>query len=306
MKILVLGAGGIGGYFGAQLLRSGADLTFLLRARRKALVDAQGLRIETPGGDFTVRAATVTAASVTPVYDLIVLAPKAYDLDDALASLEGALGAAVLLPLLNGFDHLDLLDRRCGRARVMGGVAQISTTLTAGGAVRELADFHRLTLGARDAAHAAQAHAFAALCAAAPFDCALVDDIEQAMWEKWTFLAALAAMTTLCRGPVGEIVATPHGAELALRMYAECCAVAGANGHPIGAEARARAAQVLTQAGSPIAASMLRDLESGRRTEHDHILGALAARGRAAGLAMDLVHLAHTHLAVQAAHRPRA
>ncbi|UCV16686.1 2-dehydropantoate 2-reductase [Quatrionicoccus australiensis] len=300
MKILILGAGGIGGYFGARLLQIGADVTFLLRDKRQALIKAEGLRIETPHGNFTVQPATVTAASVTPVYDLIILAPKSYDLDDALASLENAVGKAVILPFLNGIEHLAVLDRKFGRAKVMGGVAHIAATITESGAVRQLNDIHSLTVGSRDPAHADLARDFIALCKQAPFASVHAEDIEQALWDKWVFLAALAGMTTLCRGSVGEILATPYGESLLRQMYDECCAVARLSGYPTGAAATERALGMLIAPGSPFTASMLRDLQAGQHTEHQHILGAMAERGLALGLPMDLVRLAHTHLAVQA------
>jgi 2-dehydropantoate 2-reductase len=302
MKILILGAGGIGGYFGAQLLRSGADVTFLLREKRQALIAQQGLRIESPHGDFTVQPPTVTASSVRPIYDLIILAPKSYDLDDALASLDNAVGQAVILPFLNGMDHLNVLDDRFGRAAVMGGVAHIAATITETGAVRQLNEIHSLILGPRDPAQVALARQFIALCEKTPFDSVYAEDIEQALWDKWVFLATLAGMTTLCRGSVGDILATPYGEGLMRQMYGECCTVARLSGHPTGEVATAWALGKLIAPGSPLTASMLRDLLAGQRTEHQHIFAALVERGIALGLPMDLMRLAHTHLAVQAAH----
>jgi len=300
MKILILGAGGIGGYFGAQLLRSGADVTFLLREKRQALIAAEGLCIETPHGNFTVQPPTVTAASVTPIYDLIILAPKSYDLEDSLLSLENAVGSGVVLPFLNGIEHLAVLDRKFGRAKVMGGVAHIAAMITETGAVRQLNDIHSLTIGPRDPAHAELAKEFFALCGKAPFTSVYAEDIEQALWDKWVFLAALAGMTTLCRGSVGEMLATPYGEGLIRQMYDECCAVAHLSGYPTGEAATQRALGMLIAPGSPFTASMLRDLLAGQRTEYEHILGAMAKRGMALGLPMDLLRLAHTHLAVQA------
>ncbi|MEJ7139497.1 ketopantoate reductase family protein [Amphibiibacter pelophylacis] len=304
MKILILGAGGIGGYFGAQLLRAGADVTYLLRPRRQTLIQSDGLTIETPTGRFTVHPPTVTADTVQPGYDLILLAPKAYDLDDALHALEGALagpGQAVVLPFLNGLDHLERLDARLGRERVMGGVAHIAATLTADGAVRQLSPMHRLTVGPRHESHRDLAQQFVALCQTAPFDSVLADDIEQVLWDKWVFLATLAGMTTACAGSVGDIVATPYGRDTTLAMFEECCSVARLSGHPVGDAARAPALELLTAPGSSFTASMLRDLQGGQRTEHDHILGALVARGDRLGVPTPLLRLAHTRLAVQAA-----
>jgi len=306
MKILILGAGGVGGYFGAHLLRSGADVTFLVRERRKALIEANGLQIETPRGAFSVRPKLLCANEVKPEYDLIILAPKSYDLDDALRSLDGTSGYGVVLPFLNGMDHLDVLDRQFGRAAVMGGVAHIAATITESGAIKQLNDIHSLTVGPRHPDQVELARAFVALCQAAEFDGIYAEDIEQVLWDKWVFLATLAGMTTVCRGSVGEIVATPHGEALTRQMYDACCEVAGLSGYPTGAAARERALTLLTTQGSAFTASMLRDLQAGQATEHEHVLGAMSRRGMALGLPMELLRLAHTHLAVQAGRRAGA
>ncbi|MFZ9245112.1 MAG: ketopantoate reductase family protein, partial [Burkholderiaceae bacterium] len=178
MKILILGAGGIGGYFGAHLIRAGADITYLVRDKRKALLDANGLTIQMPTEAFVVQPQTITASSAQPIYDLIILAPKSYDLEDAMRSLQGALGYGLVLPLLNGLDHLDLLDRQLGRERVLGGVAHIAATMSADGSVRRLTDLHRLTVGPRHDSQRDIAQAFWSLCQKAPFESVLTDDIE--------------------------------------------------------------------------------------------------------------------------------
>lgn len=303
MKTLILGAGGIGGYFGARLIQAGADVTFLVREARQQLLERAGLQIETPGGNFSVQPRTVTAATAQADYDLIVLAPKAYDLDDALASLARADTRGAILPFLNGLDHLRVLDARYGRARVLGGVAHIAATITPTGAVKQLSPLHRLTVGARDAAHEALARDFIALCARADFDSVYSEDIEQVLWNKWVFLATLAGMTTVCQGSVGEILATPEGEALTRQMFAECCAVAQAQGHAVSEEEQGKALAMLTQKGSAFTASMLRDLQGGQRTEHEHILGDMVRRGGAAGVNVDLLRLAWTHMAVRAAQR---
>jgi 2-dehydropantoate 2-reductase len=303
MKILILGAGGIGGYFGARLIQSGADVTFLVREARQQLIERSSLQIETPNGHFSVQPRTVTAATVQADYDLIVLAPKAYDLDDALASLARADARGAILPLLNGLDHLRVLDARYGHARVLGGVAHIAATITPTGAVQQLSALHRLTAGARDAAHETLARNFITLCQQATFDSVYSEDIEQVLWNKWVFLATLAGMTTVCQGSVGEILATPEGEALTRQMFAECCAVARAQGHPVSEEEQGKALAMLTQKGSAFTASMLRDLQGGQRTEHEHILGDMVRRGQAAGVNVDLLRLAWTHMAVRAAQR---
>ncbi len=300
MNILILGAGGIGGYFGAHLIRAGANVTYLLREQRKARIDAQGLRVETPQGAFVVQPRTLTAQEVQPEYDLILLAPKSYDLDDAVQSLKGALGKGTVLPFLNGRDHLDTLDAMLGQERVMGGVAHIAATITPEGAIRQLTEMHRLTVGARHPSHQQLASDFIALCSKAPFDSILADDIEQVLWDKWVFLATLAGMTTLCRGSVGDIVATPYGKEITVRMYEECWRVAHACGHAISTQTSVNAINMLTASGSSFTSSMLRDLLDGQRTEHDHILGAMIRKGHSLACPTPLLEVAHTNMDIQA------
>ena len=299
MKILILGAGGVGGYFGARLLKAGADVTYLLREKRQAKILAEGLIIETPKETFTVQPKTVTREQLKPDYDLIVLAPKSFDFEDALSSLQGASSKGVFLPFLNGLDHIQQLDTKFGKDRVMGGVAQIAATLSPTGAVKQLTDLHMLTVGHRSAAHEKIARDFFALCENSGFDRLYSENIEQSLWDKWVFLASLAGMTTLCRGHVGKISAAPWGIESTTSFYAESCAIAAANGFPTKDAAQKRSLDMLTNVKSSFAASMLRDLTQGNMTEHEHILGQMIQRGVSKGVSCPLLKLAHTHLVVE-------
>ena len=299
MKILILGAGGVGGYFGARLIQAGADVTYLLRDKRHAKIQAEGLVIETPKESFTVQPKAITRDQLKPEYDLIVLAPKSFDFEDALASLEGASAKGVFLPFLNGLDHIQQLDAKFGKDRVMGGVAQIAATISSTGAVKQLTDLHMLTVGHRSAAHEQIARDFYALCENAGFDRLYSENIEQSLWDKWVFLASLAGMTTLCRGHVGKISAAPWGIESTTSFYAESCAIAAANGFPTKDTAQKRSLDMLTNVKSSFAASMLRDLTQGNMTEHEHILGQMIQRGVSKGVSCPLLKLAHTHLVVE-------
>ena len=300
MKILIVGAGGVGGYFGVKLMAAGADITFPLRDKRRALIEENGLTIETAEGSITVQPRTVDADQLTPEYDLIILAPKAYDLADSLASLKKASAKGVFLPFLNGFDHIQTLDETFGRDRVMGGVAQIAATITETGAVKRMGDVAGLISGARSPAHEDIAQEFADYCEKADFNFTDAADIEQALWDKWVMLATLAGMTTLCLGSIGEIVATPYGAEMSRRMHGEACAIAAANDHPIAEKVQSGQSAMLTKEGSIFTASMMRDLTGGLRTEHDHILGALIEKAAAANIDCPLLKIAYTHMAVAA------
>ena len=301
-KLLFLGAGGVGGYFGARLIEAGVDVSFLVRPARAATLAAQGLRVTSPHGDLTLPVRCVTRDTVRPDYDLVILAPKAYDLDDAMDAIAPAIGKTTfVLPLLNGLAHLDALDARFGADRVLGGVAHIVATLAADGSVQQMNPIHTLTAGGRAAATHQVATEFIGLCASAKFDAALSPDILSALWDKWAFLATLAAATTVTQGSIGQVMETTHGESLLRRLYAEGLTVAQRSGASIDAAAQARALGRLTQRGSSITASMLRDLQAGLRTEHDHVLGDLVQRGQQLGVDTPLLALAHCHLQVAAA-----
>ncbi|WP_151445532.1 ketopantoate reductase family protein [Lacisediminimonas profundi] len=304
MKILILGAGGVGGYFGARLQEAGADVTWLVRPKRLQALRENGLRVESPAGKLHLKVQLVTAETVTPDYDLVMMAPKAYDLEDSLAALDRALqGRALLLPFLNGLTHLELLDRRFGRERVAGGVAHIGAMLGPDGTIMHLNQLHSLTVGPRAPGQAALLKTFFELCQRTRFDAIYVDErtdsIEQHLWTKWTFLATLAGSTTLYRGSIGKIMATVEGEALVREMYEECLAVAAAHGHPVPAQGRSSAMAVLAQHGSDFTASMYRDLMSGQRTEHEHVLGEMCKMAAAQGLAAPLMRAAWCHMQVE-------
>lgn len=306
MRILVLGAGAVGGYFGGRLAERGADVTFLVRPKRAEAITREGLRITSRFGDATVRASCVTQDRVTSAYDLVMLTAKAYDLESALEAIAPALGArGGVLPLLNGMAHLGTLEARFGRERVLGGVAYIAATLAPDGAIRHLNDFHRLAYGPRAASQEPLCEAFAGVLAGVNFDWKQLEKIEQAMWDKWVLLATLAGITCLMRANVGDIVATDAGARIALRLLGECSAVARAEGYPAAEKVLENYRGMLTEKGSAFSASMLRDLEGGGPTEGDHILGAMLARAAKHGIGAPLLEVAATHVQAYAARRAR-
>lgn len=306
MRILVLGAGGTGGYFGGRLAQSGADVTFLVRPARAALLRERGLRIRSPLGDADLAVAAVTAAELPalPPFDLVLLSCKAYDLDSAMDAIDTAVGPATrILPVLNGLLHYDALDARFGRERVLGGLCFISAMLGGDGEVVHMGRPASITFGLRDGnADGGTLAALAAACTTAGVEHLYAEDIARAQWIKFSFLAALAAGTCLMRGSVGAIVATEGGEAFMAALHEECLGVAAAEGQPVPeAEAGTARAQLL-RAGSPVTASMLRDLEGGRPVEALQIVGDLVHRARRAGLPVPLLDAAWSHLqAYQAA-----
>ncbi|MFN7087176.1 MAG: 2-dehydropantoate 2-reductase [Burkholderiales bacterium] len=297
MKILVLGAGGIGGYFGGRLAAAGADVTFVVRPRRAEQLRQNGLVIKSPRGDLRQPVTALLAQQLRPGYDLVFLTCKAYDLASAIETVAPAVDSrTALLPALNGISHLDVLKEKFGKDRVLGGVAQIAATLTLEGEIHHLSDFHVLGFGELGGEHSPRCEDFARLCAPAGFTSRLSDDIQLELWEKFVFLCTLAAMTCLMRANVGAIARSEDGATLMREMLEECRKVAAASGHEPRPEIMARYATLLTDRGSAFTASMLRDIERGGLTEGEHIVGDMLRRARALDIDAPLLRVARAHL----------
>ncbi len=304
MRILVVGAGAIGGYFGGRLLRAGRDLTFLVRRRRSEQLARTGLSIRSQIGDVDLPAPTVMAEKLRNPFDLILLSCKAYDLEDAMASFAPAVGPnTAILPLLNGMRHIDQLVERFGEQAVLGGQCVISTTLNEDGRILHLNDAHTLTFGECDGSLTPRVEAIAAEFCGAGFDARASSAIIQEMWEKWVFIASFAGITCLMRAPIGDIVAAGAG-DIATSLLDECAQVARRQGFPPSDAMLHRIRAMFTTAGSLLTASMLRDVERGAQTEVEHILGDLLRRG-GARTEYPLLRIAHAHLATYEAQRRR-
>jgi 2-dehydropantoate 2-reductase len=306
MRILVVGAGAIGGYFGGRLKEAGRDVTFLVRARRAAQLAKTGLVIRSSLGDFSLPAPpTVTAETLHERFDLILLSCKAYDLAAATDSFAPAVGPnTAILPLLNGMAHMDFLNSRFGSSAVLGGQCLISTTLDDEGRILHLNNMHFLSFGEQDGSLSTRAEAIASTLAGARFDSRLSATISREMWEKWAFIATGAGITCLMRATFGDIVAA-GAAEFSTALYDECCAIAAANGFAPSDPAIARSRAMFTSPNSLIAASMLRDIERGAPIEADHIVGDLLRRGNAQPHGYPLLRISLAHLKTYEARRKR-
>jgi len=284
MRILVVGAGSLGGYFGGRLKEAGRDVTFLVRPRRAELLAKTGLVVRSPKGDIKIAAPpTVLAENLSAPFDLILLSCKAYDLQGAMDSFAPAVGAnTAILPLLNGMKHMDLLAERFGAGAVLGGQCIISATLDGEGRILHLNDLHFLSFGEQNGAKSPRVAAIAEAFSGAKFDSQLSTAILQEMWEKWAFITAAAGICCLMRGAFGDIAAA-GASQLASDMFGECCAIAAKNGFNPGESAVKRSVGMLTAAGSPIAASMLRHRARRADRSRSCYWRSVGARRRAGG-----------------------
>ncbi|HEY4368803.1 MAG TPA: 2-dehydropantoate 2-reductase [Steroidobacteraceae bacterium] len=306
MRILVVGAGAIGGYFGGRLLQAKRDVTFLVRARRATQLRESGLVIQSPLGDAHIPdPPTVQAAQLSQPFDLILLSCKAYDLDAAIESFAPAVGPqTAILPILNGMRHLDVLATKFGKERVLGGQCLISASLDPTGRILHFNDHHKLTFGELDGTRSARVTAILAELTKGGFNASLSEAILQDMWEKWIFIAAAAGITCLMRGAIGDIMSA-NGPELALALLVECAEIAASAGFQPRESALQAGRTTLTTSGSPLMASMLRDIERGAQTEVEQILGDLLRRRATPAKAASVLSVAYAHIKTYEARRAR-
>lgn len=297
MRVLVVGAGAIGGYFGGRMLQAGHDVTFLVRPRRASELASAGLVIKSPNGDVTLNnPPTVQADKLSDKFDVVLLSCKAFDLEDAIKSFAPAVGdKTAIIPLLNGMLHLDALDKKFGAQHVLGGLCAIAATLNEKREVVQLQPMQSLAFGERAGGLSDRVRAIAETLSAIN-GAAASDHIMQDMWEKWVFLASLAASTSLMRTSVGNILAAPGGKDFLLGILDECSAIAADAGHAPGGPFFQRTRGLLTTEGSPMTASMFRDIKAGLPVEADHVIGDLVVRADAAKIPVPKLRTAYTHL----------
>lgn len=299
MRILIVGAGAVGGYFGARLIEAGRDVTFLVRASRAKQLRGDGLRIVSPHRNTALRPKLVSAGEIDAPYDLIILGVKGYALEAAMEDFAPAVGPrSVILPMLNGMRHIDQLVKRFGEQAVIGGVCHVATDLDAAGHIVQITDFQQLTYGERSGGTTPRLESVDTTLRGAGFDAILSTNITQAMWDKWVMLASLGAITCLLRGSIGEIVAVPGGTDVARAVLHESTAIATACGYAPSEALLSRITSTLTAPGSPLTASMYRDLLRKAPVEADQILGDLLDRARAQGVETPLLRAAFVNLQV--------
>ncbi|MGW6742678.1 ketopantoate reductase family protein [Streptomyces sp. NPDC055025] len=316
MRLLVVGAGATGGYFGARLVRADRDVTFLVRPGRAAVLRERGLRITGAGEDDRIDARLVTAAELRDShgsdgstdgsdgsdgpYDLVLMSVKATALAQAMEDIAPAVGpSTAILPVLNGIGHLDALSARFGTAAVLGGVALLATSVDTRGDIVVLAPGAKLTLGDQSGGAASPRTGRALeLLGGAGFDVTVSENILAEMWHKWVFIATAGAITCLMRGTVGDIVSVPGGTEYAKAVLTETAAVSAAAGFPLPDERFATLRKTLTQPDSSFGPSFYRDVTAGRSTEVEHVFGDLTSRAAALSVPTPLMDLATMNLRV--------
>jgi 2-dehydropantoate 2-reductase len=281
MKILVVGAGAVGGYFGARLAQAGRDVTFLVRPARAEQLQRDGLRVLSPHGDLTLKPQTITTNHISSPFDIVFLSVKAQALDQAIKDMASAVGPDTMIyPVLNGMRHMDTLARRFGEHAVLGGVCMVSTDLDDQGRIVQITPMQKLTYGELSGEITPRIRAFDEAIRNAGFETELSTSIVQAMWHKWVMIASLGLVTCLLDGTIGEINAVPDGEQTILEALDECAAVGAACGFPLPQPVATFLRAQVTIKDSKLTSSMYRDLQKGASTEVETILGDLLDYGR--------------------------
>ena len=298
MRMLVVGAGSTGGYFGGRLAHAGRDVTFLVHAGRAKQLAERGLQIVSPHGDVTLRPQLVSAEALSGPYDAILLTVKAFSLDGALKDMVPAVGAkTMILPVLNGMRHVDVLANRFGKQSVVGCACKIAASVDGDGRIVQATLVHDIAYGEMNAEESQRIRALDRFMRGAGFDARLSANIAQEMWEKWILLAAIGGINCLMRGTIGEVSQAPKGPAFARAVLEEIVAVVRTVGVPPSDTFLTAAASALTTK-DPTTSSMYRDLQRGVRIEADQIIGDLVERAHAAAVKTPLLGLIYTHLSV--------
>jgi len=298
MRILIVGAGSTGGYFGARLAQAGRDVTFLVRPARAARLAAAGLQVVSPLGNFSIAPKLVTAAQLEDAFDVVLLTVKAFALDAALNDIAPAVGpGTMILPVLNGMKHVDAITTRFGASALLGGACKIAGTMDEDGRIVQLSPMHEIAYGEMDGRSSARIAEVDGLMQNAGFDARLSPNITLDMWEKWVLLASLGGINCVMRGSIGQVEAA-GGADFARAFIDECAATSAAEGHPPSADFLTAIKAVLTAKGSPMTSSMYRDLVAGNAVEADQIIGDFFHRAQKHGLATPLLGAAWVNLSV--------
>jgi 2-dehydropantoate 2-reductase len=299
MRILVVGAGATGGFFGGRLAQAGRDVTFLVREKRGETLKKSGLNIHTPQGITCVQPKLVLASELKDTFDVVILTVKGFSLEAVMEEFAPAVGEQTLiLPVLNGMHHLEKIQQRFGNHRAIGGLCRINATLDAEGQVHQMTALDELIYGEVDGERSERIVKLDDLLQNAGFTARLSRHIVSEMWEKWLFLASVGGITCLMRGNMGQVSRAAGGPAFISAFVEEVVAIVVAGGYRERPHVKLNTIKELTNENSTQTTSMYRDMTQGLPVEAEQILGSLVSIAEKAGLNTPLVNAAYTHMSV--------
>ncbi|MFN7249678.1 MAG: ketopantoate reductase family protein [Anaerobacillus sp.] len=276
MRILVLGAGAVGGYFGGRLIEKGEDVTFLVRERRQKQLSEHGLVINSLHGNLQLKPKTIVGGDPIEPYDIILFATKAYHLKSGIEAIKPYVGDKTsIIPLLNGYNHFDVLKEAFGAEKIVGGLCFIEATLNERGDIVQTSQAHQLFFGELTGGTSTRVAAINEVLSNTKAVFELRDFIFQDIWHKYLFITTLSGITTLMRSAIGPIRKITNGENLIEQLLNETASIMRASGVPIATNIEAMQMEIIKKQAETMKSSMLRDIEKSYPIEADHIQGYL-------------------------------
>jgi len=299
MKIVMMGSGGVGGYYGARLQQAGHELAFVARGAHAEAMRKNGLRIRSDLGDAHLSVRVLEDPAQAGPADLAVIAVKLWDTEDAARAVARVPRAAVV-SLQNGVDKDEVLAGALGRDRVLGGVTHIAAVIAEPGVIAQTGKLQRVTLGELDGSRTPRLQAMADAFRSGGVETVVSDDIRRVTWEKFVFLSALSGLTALTRKPIGDVRANPATRSLLLEALREAVAVARAEGAGLDDAFAQKQLEIIDSLPAGMLSSMAQDLLRGRRLELPWLSGAVVRRAEKHGLRVPAHQAIHAALVLHA------
>ncbi|PFL17275.1 2-dehydropantoate 2-reductase [Bacillus cereus] len=299
MRILVLGAGGVGGFFGGRLVEKGEDVTFLVRRKRKQQLEEKGLVIRSVNGDFSFQPKLITKEDRTAPFDVILFSTKAYHLNEAIQDLKPFVGEnTVIIPLLNGIAHVSLLQKEFGVEKVIGGLCFIETTLNDQGEIVQTSAANRLLFGEMKPQDSERIKHIAKVFAGTKSSFVLSENITQDMWHKYLFITVMSGVTTLMRAPIGPIRESEGGHDFIRNLFEESVQIMRRLGAPLKDNIVEDHMKTIDKISYDMKSSMQRDMEKGSLVEGEHLQGYLLGLAKQFSIEAPLLGAVYQNLTV--------
>ncbi len=306
MRMLMVGAGGIGGYFGARLLEKGEDVTFLVREGRKQKIEAEGLHVDSRHGNLHLHPALLTKTMQAEPFDIILLSTKAYQLEQAIEDIRPFVGEqTMVLPLLNGIAHIEQLVSAFGEDAVIGGLCFIETTIGEDGSIVQTSPIHQLVYGERSGERTARIEQLKAHFDGTKAEFVLSDNIDQDMWHKYMFITAMSGITSLMESPIGPIRKLSSGQTAIRSLLDELEAVMTAIDAPIKTGISSIQFDKMNSMDDSMKSSMQRDMEKGQGIEADHLQGHLIDKAQQVEVPVPVLETVYTKLKLYEANKDK-
>lgn len=297
MKILIVGAGAIGGYFGGRLLEKGEDVTFLVREGRKKKLQQTGLKIQSKHGDFQLQPKLITKKEQSPPFDVVLVSTKSYQLAGAIEDIQSFVGSkTMILPLLNGISHLEPLVGAFGEERVIGGLCFVETTLAEDGTILQTSPVHQLIYGERTGEKTERIEKLEQAFSGTKAEFIKSENINQEMWHKYLFITAMSGITSMMESPIGPIRDLETGRRTIQVLLQELAAIMEKMEAPIQPGIADTQLSRIDSMAAGMKSSMQRDIEKLQPTEAEHLQGYLLARAKEMEIAVPVLEVIYTKL----------